>query len=543
MPGMRSSLTYLLLCCLAMLPTPPALAARMALDDGWRQCAANPASITTAAALWQWIKPGKLQCLERDFDLASMPPTPQVLVLSALAASELWLDGRLVGSNGQPAASGAGEIAGRIDMVIALAPAQLAAGPHRLRLSWSTQQVPARLDAPFYAMFLQDQQAYLAAQTWRQLPPLLLAGALGATAVLLHALHLLYRRRPHTQVFMALCLVAALLLVAETWRSLAGYAYPLHIDRLYAVTLLSWLFSALLPLYFYTAYGLPRWPWAAVLLFPAVLLAGAFSAHFDSQCRLMFLAGLLLGLALNLHALWCRLPGRRSGSAIMLVSCILFVLAGRYFAEGGFALVVCLLLVPLAMRLLLQMLRERKKAARAQQLENQLLRKSLQPHFLMNSLSLLSELNAQSPQAAEDFIVALGAEFRMLNDYAQQPVIALTQELALCHNYLQIMSARLQQPCILQLDGDPAAITVPPALLLTALENAYSHNRYRHGALFCLHIRQQGRTRRLRLTLPAGEPRAHAGSGLGEQYIRASLQDVFGHGAGYDVGRCNQAGA
>ena len=184
-------------------------------------------------------------------------------------------------------------------------------------------------------------------------------------------------------------------------------------------------------------------------------------------------------------------------------------------------------------RLLAQLLGERSKAARAQQLENQLLRKSMQPHFLMNSLSLISELHAQAPAAAEAFIEALGAELRMLNEFAQQPSIALAQELALCHNYLDIMATRLQQPCSLQVDGAAADIRVPPALLLTALENAFSHNRYRHGARFVLHSARLAQTQVLTLSLPQGAARPHAGSGLGEQYIRASLHAVFGDAARY----------
>ncbi|MFZ4876712.1 histidine kinase [Janthinobacterium sp. Mn2066] len=529
---MSSLLTCLLLCCLALASPAMARSPAMALDDGWRSCGAPPSA---TASLHNLLKRQQLLCLERELVLPATPQSPQVLVLSALAASTLWLDGLQIAGNGQPAAQAAGEIAGQIDLVVPLAPAQLAQGTHHLRLLLSTQQVPARLDAPFYGVFLQDQQAYQAAQAWRTLLPLLLAGALASVSLLFFALNLLYQRRLHWVVFTALCLAASLLLVAETWRSLAGYAYPLHSVRLHAINLLTWLFAALLPLYFFCAYHRRHWLLAAALILAGVAVAGALPAHFDNQCRSMFVTGLMLSLFLNLAALWRRLPGSRAGTAIALVSCAMYQLAGNGFAEGGFALVVCFLLLPLCFQLLSQLMRDRQKAARASQLENQLLRKSLQPHFLMNSLSLISELNAQSPQAAEDFIVALGAGFRMLNDYAQQPSIALAQELALCHNYLAIMSTRLQQPCILETEGDTSAIIVPPATLLTALENAFSHHRYRQGATFRLEIERNGHTDILRLLLPAGESRPHAGSGIGERYIRSSLQAVFGRHARYDI--------
>ena len=68
---------------------------------------------------------------------------------------------------------------------------------------------------------------------------------------------------------------------------------------------------------------------------------------------------------------------------------------------------------------------------------------------------------------------------------------------------------------------------------MTALENAFSHNRYRHGAAFILRIAQHAQTQVLTLVLPEGEARPHAGSGVGEQYIRASLHAVFGDAAHY----------
>ncbi|KAB8060340.1 hypothetical protein GCN74_08620 [Janthinobacterium sp. FT14W] len=530
MPAMPTLFRYLLLCCLAL----PAFASAMhplSLDEGWRTCG-NPPS-APAAALQQLVRPGQLLCVERALSLAATPPSTQLLVLSALAASELWLDGVLIGSNGQPARQASGERAGDIDFAIHLRPQQLTMGTHHLRLLLSMQQVPAHLTSPFYALYLVDRQDYRAALAWYRLPPLLLAGALVAAALLFLALTLLYQRQRHWAMFAALCLAAALLLVVEIWRSITGYAYPWHLPRLYAVSALTWLFSTLLPLYFHAAYRLPRWPLAAAVLLACTALAGALPAHFDARCWQMFLAGLAASLALNLGALWRRLPGSRGGTLIALASCALFLLTGSQFAEGGFALVVCFLLLPLCAQLLAQLLHERSKAVRAQQLENQLLRKSMQPHFLMNSLSLIGELNAQSPQAAETFIEALGAELRMLNEFAQQPSIALTQELALCENYLSIMGTRLQQPCSLQLEGEAAGITVPPAILLTALENAFSHNRYRRGALFILRSARLAQTRVLTLLLPEGETRPHAGSGMGEQYIRASLHAVFGDDARY----------
>ena len=230
MPAMPSCFRYLLLCCLA-LPSFAMGMDRLSLAEGWRACGTT--SATPAASLYQLLKPGLLLCVERDVTVAATPSSTQLLVLSALASSEVWLDGILIGSNGQPARQASGERAGDIDFAIHLTPRQLAMGTHHLRLLLSTQQAPERLASPLYALYLVDRQDYRAALAWYRLPPLLLAGALAAVALLFLALTALYQRQRHWAMFAALCLVAALLLVVELWRSVTGYAYPMHLPRLY----------------------------------------------------------------------------------------------------------------------------------------------------------------------------------------------------------------------------------------------------------------------------------------------------------------------
>ena len=130
MPAMPTLVRYLLLCCLAW----PSFACAMHplwLDEGWRTCG-NTAS--APASLQQLVQPGLLLCVERDVTLAATPSSTQLLVLSALASSELWLDGVLIGSNGQPARQASGEHAGDIDFALHLRPQQLTMGKHHLRL-------------------------------------------------------------------------------------------------------------------------------------------------------------------------------------------------------------------------------------------------------------------------------------------------------------------------------------------------------------------------------------------------------------------------
>jgi LytS/YehU family sensor histidine kinase len=236
---------------------------------------------------------------------------------------------------------------------------------------------------------------------------------------------------------------------------------------------------------------------------------------------------LMFSLVINVIAFLRTQSGSRSGLIVALCALGIFMAPTFQFSESGFALVVCILLPFILYQLVTQFSLDKSKAALATQLENQLLRKSLQPHFLMNSLSLIGELVHQSPTRAEKFIQALGSEFRMLNEYAHLRLISLMQELELCHNYLEIMSTRLQQHCVLKITGDPSDIEIPPAIFLTSLENAFSHNKYRQRVDFELKITKSSACATMELIIPVGSQREHVGTGTGSQYIRQSLDEVF----------------
>ncbi|MBY0572825.1 MAG: histidine kinase, partial [Undibacterium sp.] len=363
--------------------------------------------------------------------------------------------------------------------------------------------------------------------------PMLLVGALLLVSILFLGLSLFYQRQAHWILFLFLCLAASSLLLAEAWRDLFGYLYPFHLVRLYIVMGLSCLFSVLLPTYFLMYYRFQDVTLWVLLLMLVTIAVSFFSPYFDMKSTMMFGVSLLASFAINLRAYHHKRSGSGIGILIALFSFALLLIPAFRFAETGFALIVCFLLFTILLQLLRQFTRDKEKAALATQLENQLLRRTLQPHFLMNSLSLIGELLHQSPQQAETFIQALGREFRMLNEYADSPTIALVQELELCKNYLEIMSTRLQSVCQLHVDGDPSGIAIPPAILLTVLENAFSHNKYRQETRFDLLIVREKNMIKMTLKMPVASPRAHTGTGTGNQYIQQSLQEVFDGRASY----------
>lgn len=530
----------LLLCCLLLL-APFRATASISLDKlpfrevsgPFADCGSAPGHLAATFSFDQ-LHARQAHCLQAEFTIVRQPERPQHLVVSMLASSEIYLDGMRIGMNGVPAASVREEVPGRIDVDMVLAPSQLTVGQHRLVLKLSSWHGSDSIRGQFYNLSMEDAAPSAAGKVL----PLMLAGALALVAVLFLALLLSYQRNAHWSVFFLLCLVASALLVVEAWRGVAGYAYDRHLTRLVAVQALTAAFGLLLPLYFLAAYRLPHK--GAVMGALALAIAGVAgsSLHFDTRAAHIFSLAMLACIGINLVA-WRRgVSGARTGLVVALGALALWLVPGTgFFAESGFALVVFLLLFAILGQLLRQFIRDRQKAMLASRLENQLLRKSLQPHFLMNSLSLVGELAHQSPAQAEQFVEALGREFRMLGEYASQVTIPLARELELCRNYLEIMAVRLQRCCVLHVSGEPGALVLPPAVLLTCLENAFSHNRYRDDLVFHLRIARGDGHATVALAMPLAEGRKHQGRSTGSNYIRHSLREAFAGQASYQGGQ------
>ncbi|MFZ6723075.1 histidine kinase [Undibacterium sp. Ji49W] len=472
-------------------------------------------------------------CLSAQFLMPKTPTRNKVLSFSLLAASELFLDGVKVGRNGKPGISAKEEIPGFIEYSVSLTPEQLQQGMHSLVLKLSSYHGNNQIKNPFYDLSITEQHSLYVASNTGIILPLLLAGALLLVVLLFSGLTLFYQRHMHWVLFLILCLVASCLLVVEAWRGLFGYLYPFHLIRLYLVAGLTCLFSVLLPVYFLAYFRFKRLMLITGILAVLTVTTTFISPYFDHKSEVMFGVALVASLVICIIAYKRQKSASKRGLVVVICSLGLFLIPAFHFVETGFGLSVCFLLFSILLQLLRQFVHDRQKAALATQLENQLLRRSLQPHFLMNSLSLVGELLHQSPRQAEEFIQALGREFRMLNEYANHTQIALTQELELCQNYLEIMSARLQKKCTLQVEGDLSAISIPPAILLTVLENAFSHNKYRQETLFELHIHRSMESVGIAMKLPVVSPRAHTGTGTGTHYIQQSLQEVFDGRASY----------
>jgi LytS/YehU family sensor histidine kinase len=119
-------------------------------------------------------------------------------------------------------------------------------------------------------------------------------------------------------------------------------------------------------------------------------------------------------------------------------------------------------------------------------------------------------------------------------------MIPLAEEIALCRRHLEVMSYRVDRAFSLSLRNVDEAEEVPPGVLHTLIENAFTHGRFADGGEFVLTSERDGDAERLVLLTPAAdsvrEPLKAGSGGEGLAYVRRRLEAAFGAGVRVESG-------
>jgi hypothetical protein len=456
------------------------------------------------------------------------------LRMSALASARIFWDGQLIAENGRPAANAQGEIPGQIDFQAYIAPDLMRAGSHDVRIELSTHKVGRDLHVIFYYLSLEPFQADLSLPA-SQLVAVGIMAALLVFSLLFLCLYGLYQHRPEYLIFASLCLSSALLLLVEKWRDLFNYSYDYHVLRLWCVLGLTyWVGVSLCALYHLQSRIKRLGGFVAIcLLMPALMLV---PLSFDAKCALIFIVGLAYCVVVSALSIRESSAINRINFAVALSALLLLFLKAAQFLEALFSYLALAIACVMTATLIRDMKLQRRRALNALQLELELLKKSLQPHFLMNSLTLLMEWVETQPKLALSFIEELAEEFRLLIRFSNQPLVDLEDELALCRHHLRIMSLRYEQNFVLELNGPLAKLRLPPAILHTQIENSFSHGPIGADTKFIVEVQTDGAMQRIRLLCPMSQtPQGSAlGFGIGQKYIKARLEEHYGRRYSFD---------
>lgn len=105
------------------------------------------------------------------------------------------------------------------------------------------------------------------------------------------------------------------------------------------------------------------------------------------------------------------------------------------------------------------------------------LRNQINPHFLFNSLNVLTELVYDDQGLAVKFIRQLSDLFRYVLDSRDKELVPLSEEIAFIRSYIFLLKTRFEDKLHIHLDlqAEPGDYLVPMTLQLL-IENAVKHN-------------------------------------------------------------------
>ena len=278
------------------------------------------------------------------------------LYISGATSSAFWMDGRLVGSNGVPAATAQAERPGRYDIAFPRFDTLWTKQGGQLVAQLSAFHTGMRFDAPVGGIWI-ERYPFRPQQMNR-----LLAINCAAAGALLAALFgfaavFAMRRTGSSLTLAAMAGVAALQAGAETFRTLVRYDYPFHIWRMNAIWGLSATFAILL-VAFAGARFLPRsrhglLAFAVVVIPLTYLLPG-----FDVKSSIALLGGVgLAGLAAAFGC-WRRLPGARPVFVYLLGFLAMGIAAPGWLLDLSFFVFAAALTLPLLMTEVIRLGRE-----------------------------------------------------------------------------------------------------------------------------------------------------------------------------------------
>lgn len=106
------------------------------------------------------------------------------------------------------------------------------------------------------------------------------------------------------------------------------------------------------------------------------------------------------------------------------------------------------------------------------------LKNQIDPHFLFNSLNVLSSLIEENPESAQKFTTSLSKIYRYVLEQKDKELVPLEEELSFAKTYMNLLKMRFENSLFYELplgEMDPEAKVVPLSLQLL-LENTVKHN-------------------------------------------------------------------
>lgn len=402
---------------------------------------------------------------------------PLGLQVYGFGAFEVYLDGVLIGNNGQLAEAGKPEVPGTETTCFLVPDSLVSKGEHvvALRATQSYQQAAQRgVKVVFqnYAELLRDPLIILAFMN-------LIAGALLIASIYYFFLYISSRRKEHPiLIFGIICFLFFALLILEYIKFYVAIPYSFFYMRLEVIGWLTFLLAVLVPLYFSLQFGFNRKLWLlGLLLCSLIAIYVVHLGHYDITAvyysYTMWVATVLVVLDAVIR--------KEKGAWVVLFGLLTRVII-NYFLYYDLSLFISFTILVLCMLYLhairARIIEEEHEASLllSARLRLDLVKKNIQPHFLKNTLTSLIDWIEESPKQGVEFLHALAKEFDIMNTISDEALIPIRKEIELCQAHLSVMEFRKEIHYEWEENGIDESEFIPPALLHTLLENGITHS-------------------------------------------------------------------
>lgn len=454
---------------------------------------------------------------------------------------ELYWDGVLLSKNGKVGTSPSTEVPGRFFSQVLVPDSLMTHGVHTVAFRVSNYNSLGLLGSwnHFYLeefKSTQERGLNLAARMC------ILAGIFLMAAIYYLLLYLLRKREAVSLIFSIICFLFFGLIIMEYMKFLVPYPYPFHTSRLLIIYLVNFTVSLLVPSFLILYFHIPRRKWLIsglaifLLIISVILLPGT-----DITNQYLSIAMWWASFAVAVYAVIQKKKGSQVILGALLLAALIIISYETPLREVLFAYDVNLflsfaVLVMAMMYLLAKLASEQRKAYEASlllssRLQNELLKKNIQPHFIMNTLTSLMGWIEESPKDSVQFIEALSKEFEIMSEIAEEKLIPVQKEIELCAYHIEIMKFRKEIDYVFEYNNIPETEMIPPAVFHTILENGITHSipDAQNQIKMILDFEQQAEFKKYSIrTIAMNRKTEKSSDGTGLAYIKSRLRESFG---------------
>jgi sensor histidine kinase YesM len=442
------------------------------------------------------------------------------------SAYEIYWDGVIIARNGIIGTNKITETPGTYNFETPLNPNLVSLGRHTITIRISNYRNYSSWKWYYGNLQIGQYNSGLKAKFRSNYMAFLITGILIIPFLFNIFLYFARKRRPEHLLFSLICLIVILDYLTGLVPMLTNIPTTYVSFELYAYQTTNCLFGILLPAFFILMFSFPKKYIGFIAAINLITLL--FFTNIWNVYNIMSITVLVISSIISIWAL----IARREGSKIIFIGIILAW--GVYFLYYTFAGLATIMVLCTSLTIAMQFAKkekaEREARLRSAQLENELLKKNINPHFLLNTLTSIIVWLRKDPKSAIKLIETLSDEFRMITQISPLKQIPIRQEIELCKAHLKIMSYRKGADYILETIDIAEEENVPPMIFHTLVENGLTHG-YENKTQGTFTLRQKRNSNCTQYVLTndgeyAGDD-SNNSRGFGLRYIKSRLEESY----------------